>query len=312
MYPLKFNHIYFKTVWGGRSMESFRDDLPEGSLGESWDISCHSHGTNKVINGKFKGMSLEYLIDKYPKEILGENFHTPYFPLHISLLDANDNLSVQVHPNDEFALKTEGEPGKTEAWYILDCEDNATLIAGLKQCSSNEFQEAVKNNNVLPLLNKIKVKKGDLILIPSGMVHGLGKGILALEISQNSDTTYRVFDYNRGRELHINKAIQVIDTELNGINCIGQIEKNNGYTINHRLKSKNFNIDTIEINRSYGDISNSNMFFTFTCVSGSGYLKSNDDFIPIHYGDSILLPASTGEFEFVGTMMLVKSYVPEL
>jgi len=309
MYPFKFDHIYFETVWGGRSMESFRDDLPEGSIGESWDISCHDHGNNVIINGKYKGMLLQNLISKYPSEILGEKFKDTYFPLHISLLDAVENLSVQVHPNDEFALKMEGEQGKAEAWYILDCSEKATLIAGLKPCTLNQVKNAINSNSLQPLLSKVEVKKGDLLLIPSGMVHALGKGIIALEISQNSDTTYRVFDYDRGRELHIDKALQVIKPDLKVINCTGKPETNDHYTINHRLKSVKFNIDTIEIKTNYEAVSNKDMFFTFTCVSGCGQLQFMEGMFPVHIGDSILIPASAGNFNFIGEMSLVKSYI---
>lgn len=309
MYPFKFDHIYFKTVWGGRSMESFRDDLPEGNMGESWDISCHDHGNNIIINGKYKGLSLQSIISKYPNEVLGKKFKDSYFPLHVSLIDAKETVSVQVHPTDKFALEMEGEYGKTEAWYILDCKEQATLVAGLKPCTISQVKNAIIGNSLQPLLNKVHVKKGDLILIPSGTVHALGEGILALEICQNSDTTYRVFDYGRGRELHIDKALQVINTDSKATICIGESEENEYYSINRRLNCEKFNIDTIEVKKVYEDVSNQDMFFTFTCVSGSGNLQFNEGTFPVHTGDSILIPASAGSFKFTGAMSLVKSYI---
>ena len=214
MYPIKFENLYYDKVWGGRDLEDFRENLPEGNIGESWDIACHENGTGIVANGKFKGMTFKELIEKYNENIFGNAIKNNEFPLLVKLINSNENLSVQVHPNDEYARRVENSFGKTEAWYVVDAKEGAELIVGTNGCTKEQFEEAIKNNSVEDCLNRIKVKKGDAFLINSGLVHAICSGLVIAEIQQNSDITYRVYDYGRPREIHVEKSLEVIDFDL--------------------------------------------------------------------------------------------------
>ena len=213
MYPIKFENLYYDKVWGGRDLEEFRSNLPEGNIGESWDIACHENGTGIVANGRFKGMSFKELIENYKEEIFGESVKEE-FPLLVKLINSNENLSVQVHPNDEYAARVENSYGKTEAWYVVDAKEGAELIVGTNGCTKEEFEAAIKSGNVEDYLNRVKVNKGDAFLINSGLVHAICSGLVIAEIQQNSDITYRVYDYGRPREIHVEKSLEVIDFDL--------------------------------------------------------------------------------------------------
>lgn len=225
MYPIKFENLYYEKIWGGRDLELFRDDIPEGNIGESWDVACHKNGMSIVKNGEFKGLRLDELIEKEKENLLGTKIDRNWFPLLIKLINAKDKLSVQVHPNDEYAKRVEGDMGKTEVWYVVEAFEGANLVVGTKgKCTKEEFKAAIEEGKLDSYLNRIPVKKGDVYLVQSGLVHAIGEGVIIAEIQQNSDTTYRVYDYNRGREIHVQKALDVIDLNLNG-------EKNEGVEI---------------------------------------------------------------------------------
>ena len=217
---LKLNAPCKDYIWGGnRLREEYGKVSDADKIAESWELSCHKDGQSVIANGKDKGKTLsEYVAEN--KNALGtacDRFE--YFPILIKLIDAKDNLSVQVHPDNDYAMRVEGEYGKTEMWYIVDCEEGSQLIYGFdKEISREEFADRIKNNTLLEVTNNVPVHKGDVFFIESGTLHAIGKGILIAEIQQNSNTTYRVYDYGRvgkdgkPRELHIEKAIDV--TEL--------------------------------------------------------------------------------------------------
>ena len=192
MYPIKFENLYFEKIWGGRDFKAIRDNLPEGNIGESWDIACHRHGVSIVINGYLKGQTLQEIIEEYGHDLVGSKVGVEKFPLLVKLINSREKLSVQVHPGDEYAMKNENELGKTEAWYVIDAKPNAKLIVGTKNCTKKEFEKAIEENRTEDYLNVIDVKKGDTFLINSGMVHAICEGLIIAEIQQNSDVTYRV------------------------------------------------------------------------------------------------------------------------
>ena len=216
MYAIKFENLYYPKIWGGRSMKNFRESLPQGDIGESWDVACHKNGMSIVSNGEYKGMAFNELIERFGDDILGTRISKDRFPLLLKVINAKDKLSLQVHPDDEYGLKYENDLGKTEAWYVMDVEEGANLIVGTKDCTKEKFIEAVEKGTFDQCVNKIYVEKGQVYFVKSGLVHGIGEGVTIVEIQQNSDTTYRVYDYNRGRELHIEKALDVIDFSLEG------------------------------------------------------------------------------------------------
>lgn len=165
MYPLKFHNIYFNKIWGGRDLELFRGNLPEGRVGESWDVAWHSNGTSVIANGKFKGMSLDEFIQLKGAKVIGTKISKQHFPLLIKTINAKDRLSVQVHPDDAYAYEQEGNMGKTEAWYVIEAFEGANLTLGLKkQCTKEQFKDAIESGNLDEYMNTIKVKKGDIFL----------------------------------------------------------------------------------------------------------------------------------------------------
>ena len=295
MYPIKFKSLYYDKVWGGRDLENFRSDIPEGNIGESWDIACHNNGTGIVENGEFKGMSFKELLEKYGDEIMGNYNKEEKFPLLVKLINSKEKLSVQVHPGDEYAKINEGDNGKTEAWYVIDAKEGANLIVG------------IKNNEVEKYLNKIEVKKGDCFLINSGLVHAICEGVIIAEIQQNSDVTYRVYDYGRPREIHVKKALDVIDLNLKAENLkeresLGDVTK--GLLL---CENEYFGIIKYKINDEI-DLEENERFAIITVVDGEGVIVGKDYKETLKKGDSYLIPANIGQYKIQGNITFLKSY----
>lgn len=313
MYPLKFKNLYYNKVWGGRDLELFRDNLPEGNIGESWDIACHPHGMSVVSNGEFKGTKLIDLIKLKGNDLLGTEIPKDWFPLLIKLINAKDKLSVQVHPDDEYAKRVEGEMGKTEVWYVVEAFEGANIVIGTKKgCTKEQLKNAIETGTLDKYMNKVSVKKGDVFFVRSGLIHAIGEGVIIAEIQQNSDTTYRVYDYNRGRELHIEKALDVINLDLIAKNSTGLTIKNEGYNKTYLCLCKDFSLELYDVRTSFTENSDKERFFAFTCVEGSGEIIYKDGKETINKGDSLLIPASLGEYTFKGNMKVLKSYVPDV
>lgn len=312
MYPIKFENLYYERIWGGRDLEKFRDNVPQGNIGESWDIACHRNGTGIIENGELRGMSFKELIEKYGEKIVGKKIDKDNFPLLIKLINSKDKLSVQVHPDDKYAKEVENDLGKTEAWYVVDAEEGASLIVGTKDCDKEVFKRAIEEGYLEPYLNKIPVKKGDMFYVQSGLVHAICEGVTIAEIQQSSDTTYRVYDYNRGREIHVEKALDVIDFNLKCENSKGITLHGEGYDKTILCLSEFFAIEKYEINSSVVEESDEDRFFLFTCVEGSGKVKSGDYELDINLGDSILIPAALGSYVLEGNFTVLKSYVPDV
>lgn len=312
MYPLKFENIYFDKIWGGRDLEIFRSNLPEGNIGESWDVACHSHGTSVVANGDFKGMKLDELIKLKGDEVLGTEIPNDWFPLLVKLINAKDKLSVQVHPDDKYGKEVEGEMGKTEVWYVVEAFEGANLVVGTKECTKEQFKKAIETGEFSDIMNKVYVKKGDVYFVKSGLVHAIGEGVVIAEIQQNSDTTYRVFDYNRGRELHIEKALDVTDLSLRGEKSKGLKVQENGYCKTYYCLCEHFALELYDVENSFRESSSKERFYIFTAVEGEGEILSNGEAVKINKGDSFMIPASLGEYEIRGKIKLLKSYVPDV
>lgn len=299
MQPLKFKPVYVERIWGGRGFANYRSDVPDGKIGERWDISTHQSGLSIVENGVFAGKSLAILIEEYGEALVGTNVSSTQFPLLVKLIHATDDLSVQVHPDDIYAKREENELGKTECWYVLDAAQDAVLVVGTTDCTKQAFQEAALNGKLEPLLNTIPVKKGDFFYIPSGLIHAIGKGVVIAEIQQSSDITYRVYDYNRGRETHLKKALEVADFSLtpklpisDTILCSGEY----------------FVVEKLNVCGSLAKTSNVLCFDILTCVDGSGSIVHDGNTTTIALGDSILIPATLGNYEIFGELTLLQSY----
>ncbi len=222
-YPLLFTPVYKDYIWGGRNLESLNRHLPPGKVAEVWEIAAHPDGMSQVENGPFAGQTLQELLDRFGLELIGENnrwaLERGKFPLLVKLLDANQDLSVQVHPDDAYARKHEGnELGKTEMWVVLRANPDAAIIYGLSERVSRQtFQHYLEMGRLSDVLNKVPIRLGDHVCVPAGTVHAILGGSIIAEIQQNSNTTYRVFDWNRtgpdgkGRPLHVDQALDVID-----------------------------------------------------------------------------------------------------
>ncbi|MHD0314904.1 type I phosphomannose isomerase catalytic subunit [Fusobacterium varium] len=322
MYPLKFKKNFVKKVWGGRKFkEVLNMELPDNDLyGESWEVSSHKGGLSYVDNGDFQGKSLIELIEKYGKDILGEEIAEKFkgkFPLLIKYLDINDRLSVQVHPSDEYALRVEGEFGKSESWYIMEASDDATLILGIKDGITKEiFKERVEAKEFDGLFNTVKVKKGDFINLCPGVVHATMEGsILICEVQQNSDTTYRIYDFDRLvdgklRELHIDKALDVIDFE-------GDVEITTdagrkkillaGAEKEELIRGEYFNIDKYLVDGEFKDEINKN-FKVYSILDGEGKIIYNEKEYHAEKGDTYFIPAGL-ELKIIGKLEILKSFI---
>lgn len=305
---LKLKPVFKDYIWGGTRLKTdfgFKSDLDK--LAEGWMLSCHKDGKNTIENGEYKGETLDSVIEKVGKEkIVGtRSLDFPYFPVLIKLIDAKDNLSIQVHPDNEYAQRVEGEFGKTEIWYVLDATDDAQLIYGFKnKISSEEFVEAIKNNTLTDVLNSVKVKKGDLFFIEAGTVHAIGKGTLVAEIQQNSNSTYRVYDYGRlgadgkPRELHIKKAVDVSKTEppKYDIKPMGEPENCGDYTKTLLTKCDLFTVNHYDLDGKAEFEAGSESFNHVLVVDGSGKIDGTD----FKKGDSFYVPANYGKYEISG------------
>lgn len=312
MYPIKFENIYFEKIWGGRALASFRNNLPDGDIGESWDVACHPNGTSVIANGEYKGWKLDAFIKEKGEAVIGTAISNEWFPLLLKLIYANDELSVQVHPDDEYGMRVEGEMGKTEAWYVVDAEVGASIIVGTEHCTKEDFRRAIETGDLDHYLKFIPVSKGDVFYVKSGLVHALGRGVVVAEIQQNSDTTYRVYDYNRGRELHIDKAMDVIDLSLEEKRNTGLTIQQGGFSKTYLCYSRHFSLEMYDIQESCVEQSDRERFYIFTCVDGEGEVHYAGGKETLKKGDSILIPALLGQYTLSGGMKLLKSYVPNV
>lgn len=309
MYPIRFENIYFNKIWGGRDFENFRDNLPNGDIGESWDVACHESCTSIVANGIFKDRTLNSLIAEYKEELLGTSVNTNNFPLLVKLINSKGKLSVQVHPNDDYGYRVENQPGKTEAWYVIDAKPGAKLVVGTKNCNKDIFRKAIEDGNCEDYLNTIEVKKGDCFLIKSGLVHAIGEGLVIAEIQQNSDITYRVYDYGRPRELHIEKSLDVINFNLKAINLSNKAPINyKKYSTTFLCENEYFGMYKIDIKQEWSSSGDTLKFHILTCVDGEGYIHYNSTKEKIKKGDSYLIPASLKNYHIKGSLSLINSY----
>lgn len=326
LYPLKFNPVLKEKLWGGNSLQvKYGMELPSQNIGESWNIASHENGMSRVANGEFMGKTIEDLIQEYGHELLGTKIVQGgfnKFPLLIKLLDATDVLSVQVHPDDDYASGREmGELGKTEMWYIIDAKKGASIIYGIEtDVTRDQFRHSIETMDVGKHLKSLEVESGDVIYIPAGMVHAIGQGILLCEIQQNSDTTYRVYDWDRvdeaghPRELHIDRALEVIDFQ--GSYHRDRLEGLTVYrgqnSITYYIATEHFAVEKLDIREELRCYADGRKFFTLTNVEGEGHIYYRDSGIELRGGESILIPANPGEYEIVGNCTLIRAYIPEV
>lgn len=312
LYPMKLTAPCKDYIWGGnRLREEYGKISGADKIAESWELSCHKDGESVIEGGEFKGLTLAAFIEKQGKGVLGENCEKfENFPILIKLIDAKDNLSVQVHPNNDYALRVEGEYGKTEMWYIVDCDPGAELLYGFKSnITKEEFERRIKDNTLLEVTNNVPVHKGDVFFIEAGTLHAIGKGILIAEIQQNSNTTYRIYDYGRvgadgkPRQLHIEKAVEV--TELTPpkypTTAKGDPEEKDGYTVQLLSECEYFRVNKAVVREECTLEAGKTSFNSVLVLDGEGEI----DGVELKKGDSCFIPAGYGKYTFKGKAELV-------
>jgi len=326
LYPLKFEPVYKDYIWGGRNLEKFGKILPEGKTAEAWEVSCHPDGISILANGIFKGLSLVEFLRMMGKDAIGTDIYDSkniYFPLLLKLIDASDKLSVQIHPDDNYAsINENGELGKHEAWYIIDAKPDAKIIYNVIAGTDKEsFIKAMNKNEIDNCLNYINVFPGDVIDIHPGIIHSIGAGIVLAEIQQSSNLTYRLYDYDRRdekgnkRPLNIKKALEVMDFIPNNRKekALGiDLQINPSSYKSFKLANKYFCLEIYCVNGEIEETTNGSKFYIYLFIEGEAFVDSSNGVISVKAGESIFIPASMGTFIIRGSFKALKMYVPNL
>jgi len=306
LYPLKFRPIYKERIWGGDKLPALLNkNYSIAHCGESWEISGVQDDVSVVSDGFLKGNSLEELIEVYMGEMVGEKIYDQFgteFPLLIKYIDANDRLSIQVHPDDELSKERHGAFGKTEMWYVVQADEGSELISGFNRTIDRDsYLIALQNNKLENLLQFDPVKAGDVFFIPAGRVHGIGKGIVVAEIQQTSDVTYRIFDFNRvddkgnPRELHTELALDAINFKHHEISYAAWQPKLNEPV--ELVKCTYFTTNLLELNGEIErDFSKTDSFVIYLCFEGSYTIQWESESVTVYKGETLLVPASIENF----------------
>lgn len=312
--PIFLEPVFQERIWGGNKLNTLFDyAIPNELTGEAWVISAHKNGPSTILNGPLKGQSLLKVWNEQPS-LFGKETTDGDFPLLVKILDANDNLSVQVHPNDEYARKVENEPyGKTECWYVLDCDQDSEIIFGHRAETQEDFKRRVEAGEWDELLSSIKVKKGDFFYVPSGTIHAIGKGIVILEVQQSSDITYRVYDFDRkddkgnSRELHIQSAIEVTNYPHSS-KLPMQVEETIDDLVSTQLIKENY--FTVYHWKVTGKVATPLQadYLLVSVVSGEGEITVNERTFPLKKGDNFILPALIMSYEIEGDLEIIVSH----
>ncbi len=310
----KLEPAFKDYIWGGtRLRDEYGKKCGFDKVAESWELSCHKDGPSVVAEGEDKGLTLREYIEKHGREVLGTDCEAfEDFPILIKLIDAKDNLSVQVHPDNDYAQRVEGEYGKTEMWYVVDCDEGAELLYGFKhEISKEEFAERIADNTLLDVTNNVPVHKGDVFFIKAGTLHAIGKGILIAEIQQNSNTTYRIYDYGRvgkdgkPRELHVEKAKDV--TKLAPAEKYPEtpVENFEGYDRKLMASCDYFTTYVLNVEGKAQLTADGKSFNSLLILDGEVTVGD----VKAVKGDSVFVTAGTGDYTVEGKAQLVLTTV---
>lgn len=312
-YILKTSPSFKDYLWGGiRLKTEFGKVCDLEKVAESWELSCHPDGPCTILNGADAGKTLAQWLEEAGPDALGTNCAAfDRFPVLIKLIDAKDNLSVQVHPNDDYAMRVEGEPGKTEMWYIVDCDPGATLLYGFNhEISKDEFAQRIQNNTLLEVATAVPVHKGDVFFIEAGTLHAIGAGILIAEIQQNSNTTYRVYDFGRvgadgkPRALHVDKAMDV--TKLAPATypvSQGTVVSETASCTDRKLAAcDKFTVHALDIDGAATRTAGSDSFHSLlvTECDGEVTVTGKTNAVTLKLGESAFIPANSGDYTVCG------------
>ncbi len=302
LYPLKFKTIFKDKIWGGQKINTYlgKDFSPLPNCGETWEISGVKSDVSVVENGDLAGKSLASILETYKGDLVGKQIYEKFgneFPLLVKFIDANDDLSIQVHPDDELAKKRHNSFGKTEMWYVIQADQGASLIAGFNQKVNEEiYIEKLNSGKLADILNKEEVEAGDVFFLPAGRVHTIGKGLLIAEIQQTSDITYRIYDFDRvddkgnKRELHTEEALAALDYEVYPEYKSIYDKKLNEPV--HVVSCPYFSTNILEFTQSVTRDYSFDSFVIHVCVQGAYTLSYSDESLNVKMGDCVLIPAS--------------------
>lgn len=308
LYPLKFQPILKDKIWGGKKLKSLLNkDSHLPNIGESWEISDVEGDTSVVSNGNLENQSLKHLLSTYKDDLIGEKNYKQFgnkFPLLIKFIDAKEDLSIQLHPNDELAAKRHNSFGKTEMWYVMQADSGANLIVDFNQKMTPElYLEHLKNKTLPKILNFDKVKAGDTYFIEVGRVHAIGAGVLLAEIQQTSDITYRIYDWDRKddfgneRELHTDLAIDAIGFDMED-NFRVSYEKTSNQS-NPMVSCQYFTTNFLKVDKALQKENTYDSFVIYICVEGEAEIKTANHSEVVKKGETILLPAALRSYQIL-------------
>ncbi|MDI1318479.1 type I phosphomannose isomerase catalytic subunit [Flavobacterium sp.] len=317
LYPLQFKPILKERIWGGTKLKThLNKPITTDITGESWEISVVENEVSIVANGFLKGRSLNDIIHEFPEAILGTKVFAQFgtqFPLLFKYLDAREDLSIQVHPNDELAMKRHNTFGKTEMWYVMQADANSKLIVGFKEKSTPEdYLKSVYKKTLLDILDIKKVKQGDVFFLETGTIHAIGSGIVIAEIQQTSDITYRIYDFDRvdaagnKRELHVDLSVEAINYKtVDAQKNYTTVENSSNEVVNCKYFTTNF----IPLDGAITVYKHGDSFTVYMCVDGSFELNVNDEKYTYTKGDTVLLPAFLSDFQLIGNASILEIYI---
>jgi mannose-6-phosphate isomerase len=317
LYPLTFDPIFKERIWGGTKLNTYLNkSVTSDSIGESWEISTVKNSISIINNGPFKGMSLNDLIAQFPQAILGTKVYEQFgkqFPLLFKFIDAKEDLSIQLHPNDQLAMKRHNSFGKTEMWYVMQADENARLIIGFKEKSSpEEYLKHLQDKTLLTILDSNKVIQGDAFFLETGTIHAIGGGIVVAEIQQTSDITYRLYDYDRvdsngkRRKLHVDLALDAIN--YNKVNSKKDYKKQKNVS-NEIVDCRYFTTNFISLDGDMKICKDPLSFTVFMCVEGSFEIVYDGVIYQYKMGDTLLIPACMSEFVLYGKASVLEIYI---
>lgn len=319
MKPCKIIPYISSTIWGGRRLiEEYGVQTDKENAAEAWVLSCHPNGCSVISGGEYDGKTLRSVCEAEPSVCGTRAARFKEFPILIKFIDARDNLSIQVHPDEAYARRVENGAGKTECWYILDCDEDAELALGFKKKIDREtFRRSIQDNTLMDYVQKVKVHKGDFFFIEAGTLHAICKGVLLAEVQQNSDTTYRVYDYDRRgadgkpRQLHVDKAVDVTDTVPYKPTVPSEEDKARFHTAQRELLTccDLFSVCHVDCADTYAQTSDAESFVSLLVLSGEGTFTCGDTSFSLRKGESVFVPSGAGAFTVDGKIELLETRI---
>ena len=317
LYPLQFEPILKERIWGGTKLKTYLNKpITSDITGESWEISTVENDVSVIANGFLKGKSLNDVINELPKAVLGTKVYEQFgkqFPLLFKYLDAREDLSIQLHPNDALAQKLHNSFGKTEMWYVMQADADAQLIVGFKEESSPEaYLKHIHDKTIVDILDAKKVKQGDVFFLETGTIHAIGAGIVIAEIQQTSDITYRIYDFDRvdangnHRELHVDLSLEAINYETIEAQKFYSKTENVANTV---VDCRYFTTNFIPLEGTMTIAKNGTSFTVYMCVDGDFQLTIDNQVYGYKKGDTVLLPAILTHFELSGKASILEIYI---